>query len=392
MTGSSSCQCTTTLHGEKKEIQKDVNTIHRQLRNMLANSLAVSGLSWGLDQKRNGTEPTLTNPTDHGIKLHRKWRQIFAGSGHPIFRASSAFFERGELRSKGGGKKSIHFNGRNENIELFLRTVISANQLGVFGAVADLCNELSKGVRASVKLDAPDHLEKMEILIDLSIAENPTSAQQRGTWCKNTSENSNTCPKTRNYPIYALMRFWSLSKEDNTTILLIQKKGRRHLYREYRMLRNERKTRARGWILKNTRIGPVLDIKVCHHEDQYTIEVQVPSLFQDRTASWVRIVNGVDKYVTESMLTTEEVDIVSGETHSWKQDRGKSQQWRLRPSPFLFVKQDGQTLKHNDQAIKSVLKCRKPSPDCYDMVKQSIEILTEQSSTMTSSQSAGRRR
>ena len=40
---------------EKKEIQKDVNTIHRQLHNMLVNSLAVIGLSRGLDQKRNGT-------------------------------------------------------------------------------------------------------------------------------------------------------------------------------------------------------------------------------------------------------------------------------------------------------------------------------------------------
>ena len=35
---------------EKKEIQKDLNTIHRQMRNMLVNSLAVIGLSWGLDQ------------------------------------------------------------------------------------------------------------------------------------------------------------------------------------------------------------------------------------------------------------------------------------------------------------------------------------------------------
>ena len=55
----------------EKEIQKDVNTIHRQLRIMLANSLAVIGLSWGLDQTRNGTEPTLTNPTDPGTKLQR---------------------------------------------------------------------------------------------------------------------------------------------------------------------------------------------------------------------------------------------------------------------------------------------------------------------------------
>ena len=42
------------------------------------------------------------------------------------------------------GKKSIHFNGSDENIELLLRTVISANQLSVYGAIADLCNELSQ--------------------------------------------------------------------------------------------------------------------------------------------------------------------------------------------------------------------------------------------------------
>ena len=62
-TRSSSCQCTTTLNGEQKETRKDVNTIHRQLQIMLA----VIGLSWGLDQKRRGTELTLTNPADHGI-------------------------------------------------------------------------------------------------------------------------------------------------------------------------------------------------------------------------------------------------------------------------------------------------------------------------------------
>ena len=93
----------------------------------------------------------------------------FTDSGHPIFRASSAF-ERGESRSKGGRKKSIHFNGSDENIELLLRTVISANQ-SVYGAVADLCNDLSKDLRAPGKLAATDHLEKMEIPTELSIAE-----------------------------------------------------------------------------------------------------------------------------------------------------------------------------------------------------------------------------
>ena len=51
--------------------------------------------------------------------------------------------------------------------------------------------------------------------------------------------------------------------------------------------------------------------KACYHDDRYSIEVQVPSLFQDNTAYWVRIVDNVDKYVTDSMLTKEEEDISS---------------------------------------------------------------------------------
>ena len=100
-----------------------------------------------------------------------------SGSSHPIFRASSAF-ERGELRSKGGGKKSKHFNGSDENIDLLLHTAISANQLSVYGAAADLCNELSEDLRALEKPAAPDHLETMEIPTGPSVAEAHNNAQQ----------------------------------------------------------------------------------------------------------------------------------------------------------------------------------------------------------------------
>ena len=69
------------------------------------------------------------------------------------------------------------------------------------------------------------------------------------------------------------------------------------------MPRNEKGTRARGWIRSKTRIGPVLNIKVCYRDEQYCVEVQI------------RIVNGVDTYVTESMLTKKEKDIASGKAH-----------------------------------------------------------------------------
>ena len=87
----------------------------------------------------------------------------FAGSGHPIFRGTSAL-ERGELRSKASGKKSIHFNGSTQNIELLLQMFISVNQLSIFGAVADMIDELPVGQRVVVKPKAPRQLDKVEIL------------------------------------------------------------------------------------------------------------------------------------------------------------------------------------------------------------------------------------
>ena len=68
---SSSCQCATTLYGGKTETHKGVNTIHRDLRSVLVDSLVVVGISWDLDQKRNGTELSLMNPTEIGTELQK---------------------------------------------------------------------------------------------------------------------------------------------------------------------------------------------------------------------------------------------------------------------------------------------------------------------------------
>ena len=66
----------------------------------------------------------------------------FSESGHPVLRGSSAF-ERGDLKSKGKGRSTVHSNGSDETIEVILRTTISVNQLGIYGAVADMCGELA---------------------------------------------------------------------------------------------------------------------------------------------------------------------------------------------------------------------------------------------------------
>ena len=50
----------------------------------------------------------------------------------------------------------------------------------------------------------------------------------------------------------------------------------------------------------------VSDLKVRNYYGKYSIEVQVQSLCQDQTVSWIGIVNGIDKFVREPMPIQEE--------------------------------------------------------------------------------------
>ena len=45
------------------------------------------------------------------------------------------------LKSRGGGKLSIHFCADGETVETVFRTIISVNQLSIYGTVSDLCEE-----------------------------------------------------------------------------------------------------------------------------------------------------------------------------------------------------------------------------------------------------------
>ena len=74
---------------------------------------------------------------------------------------------------------TIHFNGSEQNVELVLRTVIFANQLSIDGVVADMCRVVSKGTKASVKPEAHDPLESMEIPTEPTSADLRTDEQRR---------------------------------------------------------------------------------------------------------------------------------------------------------------------------------------------------------------------
>ena len=83
----------------------------------------------------------------------------FAESGHPIFRATTPL-SRGQLKSKGRGKLSIHFAADQDTIDTIHRIILSVNQLSVYGAVAAVCEEFE---------DHQDRTGELVILLGQSI-------------------------------------------------------------------------------------------------------------------------------------------------------------------------------------------------------------------------------
>ena len=64
----------------------------------------------------------------------------FAESGCPIFRATTPL-SRSLFESKRRGKLSIHFAADQETIETMFRIIVSAKQLSLYGAVAEICEK-----------------------------------------------------------------------------------------------------------------------------------------------------------------------------------------------------------------------------------------------------------
>ena len=83
----------------------------------------------------------------HEYSPQREWDRVaelmmikFSESGLPVFRSTSPLSRR-TLKSKGGGKLSIHFCADQGTIETVFRTIISSYQLSIYGAVSNLCEE-----------------------------------------------------------------------------------------------------------------------------------------------------------------------------------------------------------------------------------------------------------
>ena len=227
----------------------------------------------------------------------------FAESGHPIFRAMTPL-SRGQLKSKGHGKLSIHFTADYPTIETVFRIILSVNQLSIYGAVAALCEEFESHQDGSGE---PDVLMGQSIVLSEIKAEvplqnaNPSYHQilwqqyiERIESLSPESKVSRFCKEARFMRIVEVGQYF-MTKDTGAF-----RQFRSVACREYTLPRDDPASLAKGWIQGNMRIGLVLEVTTSFQHFKYGMEIRIWSVNQDNSQFWVRISYGTNKYVIDS--------------------------------------------------------------------------------------------
>ena len=240
------------------------------------------------------------SPQGEWDRMAEKMMWTFAESGHPIFRATSPL-SRGVLKSKGGGKLSIHYCADLETIKTVFRTITSVNQLSLYGAVAEMCEEyetfhdrtekpvvggqssstfVPSVIKTDVPLDSDDRAHKDLLL------------QKYGERIEKLSQQdklSKFCMDAGFLNVVEIGQYF-MTKDTAEFSQFTDAVA----CREYTLPRDEEASEPKGWIRGNTKIGPVLEVATCCLHGKYGVEIRIMSTKQ-RQFSLMRVILHADQ-------------------------------------------------------------------------------------------------
>ena len=231
----------------------------------------------------------------------------FAESTYPIFRATTPL-SRGQLRSIGHGKLSIHYAADQETIETIFRIIVSANQLSLYGAVAEMCEEyesLHERTERPVVIGQSIVLSEIKTEVPLEnddLAYQNFQLQQYEERIERLSQQdrlSKFCMDAGFLSVVEIGQYF-MTKDTGEQFNAVA-------CREYTLPREDEASQPRRWIQGNTKIGPVLEVTTTCLYGKHGVEIRIWSLSEDNTQSWVRISHGSNKFVMDSNNTDTEV-------------------------------------------------------------------------------------
>ena len=276
----------------------------------------------------------------------------FGESKHPVFRATSPL-SRGVLKSKGGGKLSRHFCANEGTIETVFRTIISVNQLSIYGAVSNLCEEcktchVRTGKPVLAGQSDPMFVPTCVMKTYTPLTDDPAQEEDLLQWYQERVERLSQ----QNRVIKFCTDAGFLTTVEVGQYFMTKDTEEFSQFRdsvacrECTLPRDEKSSDPKGWIRGNTKIGPVLEVTTSYLQGTYGVEIRIESVSKDNFHSWVRISHGLNKLVTD--LIDKEYDDNERETSETKSD-----EFAVKTNVLAFASRS-----------KAKAKPRRPSSAC----------------------------
>ena len=219
------------------------------------------------------------SPQGEWDRIAEKMVLEFGESKHPVFRATSPL-SRGQLKSKGGGKLSIHCCAYLDTIKTVFRTIISVNQLSLYGAVAEIGEEFEslheRTGRPVVMGQSSSSLVlsviKTKVLLDCDDPANQNFLlQQYGERFEKLSQQdkfSKFCMDAGFLNVEIGQYFMTKDTADLSQFHAMA-------CREYTLPRDEEASQPKGWIQGSTKIGPMLEVATSYLHGKHGVEIRI---------------------------------------------------------------------------------------------------------------------
>ena len=282
-------------------------------------------------------------------------------------------------------KLSIHFAADYPTVETIFRINISANQLSLYGAVANICEEFEAHQDRSGE---PDVLMGQSIVLGEIKAEVPLQIENplnhQILWQQYIERIESLSPESKVSRFYMEAGFicvvevgqYFMTKDTGDF-----RQFRSVACREQTLPRDDDSSQPKGWIQGNTRIGPVLEVTTTFQHFKFGIEIRIWFVGQDNSQSWVRISYGTNKYVIDSNQNNTEIPADPQEDQvpqtsikvvaARSEAKAKPQQREPVDTPTIIPmhEEDGLILSHQNKLSLRTISRRKLSV-FFDKTKQ----------------------
>ena len=189
--------------------------------------------------------------------------------------------------------------------------IVSENQLSLYGAVANMCEECEslhdRSGQPDVVMGQTIVLSEIKTEVPL---ENDDPANQnlllqryeeRIKSLSQTDRVSKICMDARFISVVEIGQYFMTKNNGDLT------QFHAVVCREYTLPKEEGASQPKGWIQRDTKIGHVLEVTTSCLHGKHGIEIRILSLSEDKTQSWVRISHGSHKFVIYSNNNDTEV-------------------------------------------------------------------------------------